>query len=619
MFKNLKIRNKLFAAFGIVIVVNMIVTGVFFVVLNSITTNFAAFHDEAFQLSQETSALKADINEMSNSVCKAIIATTKEDAEAYISATNEQKERLQSRIDYLREHACSDEFTAKLDELQERVDLFNTRTTKLFGYCRELRTDWAIEMYAAQFNDLLIEVGAITDELNLMAEQNADVLYEGTQGMVSMGKAIITAISVACLVIAVATALVITKTLVTPIRQLETAAKGLAEGKLKEAGSVITYQSRDELGHLAEEMRFSMATIDGYVAEISGLLEQLAGGDLTISRDQITDYLGDFASIKESMGTILVSFNTAITDIYNASLQVDVGSDQVSSGAQALSQGATEQASAVEQLSATITEVASHVNANAENAANASRMSNEAGAGVMESNKYMAQLMQAMEEIDRTTGQIEKIIKTIEDIAFQTNILALNAAVEAARAGAAGKGFAVVADEVRSLAAKSAEAAKNTNNLIGSTVGAVRNGMNVAGETERALREVVEKAGNVDAKIKEIAVLSAEQAEKIEQISNGIEQIAAVVHNNSATAEQSAAASEELASQAALMKDQISKFKLYEGDDYVQEIPEEEYSGYSEQTVYPEYSEDAPVTSESETSEEEVVYERKYESFSDKY
>lgn len=562
MFKNLKIRNKLFAAFAIVILFSMLCTGVFFMAINGITDNFAAFHDEAFQLSKETSTLKSDINEMSNTVCKAIIATTKEDAEAYISATNEQRASLQERMDYLRENTCSDEFTAKLDQLQEQIDLFDKRSTKLFGYCRELRTQWAIEMYAAQFNDLLIEVGVLTDELNVMAEQNADTIYDGTISMVSMGKVVITVISVISLFVAVFTALAITKILVNPIRQLEAVAKDLAKGKLKGAAETVTYQSRDELGVLADEMRFSMATMDGYVTEISALLEQLAAGDLTISYDQITDYLGDFASIKESMGTILKSFNTTITDIYNASLQVDVGSDQVSSGAQALSQGATEQASAVEQLSATITEVASHVNANAENAANASRMSNEAGAGVMESNQYMAQLMQAMEEIDRTTGQIEKIIKTIEDIAFQTNILALNAAVEAARAGAAGKGFAVVADEVRSLAAKSAEAAKNTNNLIGSTVGAVRNGMNVAGETERALREVVEKAGAVDTKIKEIATLSAEQAEKIEQISNGIEQIAAVVHNNSATAEQSAAASEELASQATAMKQMIEQFKL---------------------------------------------------------
>ena len=578
MFKNLKIRNKLLVAFGVMIAVSMICTGLFFLVLNGTVSNFTAFHDEAFALSKETYTLKADINEMSNTVCKAIIATSKEDAEAYIQATEEQRAQLQESIDYLREHSFSDAFDAKLDELQAQVDLFDKRSTKLFGYCKELRTQWAIEMYDTQLNDLLVEVAVITDALNEMAERNADVIYDDTINMITKGKAAISAISVVSLAIAVAVALIVSKTLIAPIRQLEEATKSLARGELRSAAEIITYQSRDELGHLAEEMRFSMENISSYIAEISALLEQLSGGDLTISRDAITDYLGDFATIKESMVTILTSFNTAITDIYNASLQVDVGSEQVSSGAQALSQGATEQASAVEELSATITEVASHVNANAANAATASKMSNEAGAGVAESNKDMQKLMAAMEEINRTTGQIEKIIKTIEDIAFQTNILALNAAVEAARAGAAGKGFAVVADEVRSLAAKSAEAAKNTNTLIGSTVGAVRNGMNVASETERALREVVEKAGAVDTRIREIAVLSAEQAEKIEQISNGIDQIAAVVHNNSATAEQSAAASEELASQAALMKEQIGKFRLYEGGDYMEPLPEEEYS-----------------------------------------
>lgn len=581
MFKNLKIRDKLFAAFGIAILSSVLCTGLFFLVINGTVNNFTSFHDEAFELSKETYTMRSEINALSNTICKAVMAPDKALAETYINATQDELLAVEEHVAHLSEHSFSEEFTGKLDELQSLIDNIEKRSGKLFELCKQLRTSWAIEMYYEQFDELLAQVGEVTDVLNELAEDNANLIYDDTLSMVDMSKMLITIVGVFCFVTVILVALAIVKMLVNPINQLKDVAAALAQGKLKGSSEIVTYQSRDELGQLADAMRFSMETLDSYVDEISAQLERLAGGDLTASRDEITDYLGDFASIKTSMVTILTSFNTAIMDIYTASLQVDVGSEQVSSGAQALSQGATQQASAIEELSATIAEVSNHVNANAQNAVNASKISNEAGNGIMESNKYMQQLMDAMEEINRTTGQIERIIKTIEDIAFQTNILALNAAVEAARAGAAGKGFAVVADEVRSLAAKSAEAAKNTNTLIGSTVGAVRNGMNVAEETSKALQEVVEKAHTVDQRVSEIAAGSAEQADKIEQISNGIEQIAAVVHNNSATAEQSAAASEELAGQAALMKEQIGKFKLYDGSS--------EQSNYKRESYVPAY------------------------------
>ena len=581
MFKNLKIRDKLFAAFGIAISLLVVCGVMFFIVLNLTANNFTVFHDEAFAVSKQTNAVKADINRVSNSICKAVMAPSKELAETYIGETESEIEDLKKSLSVLRDAVASDDFRSMIDELQAMIADIEKRSVKLFDLCRQQRTSWAIEMYYEQFDELLVQVDRVTTALNQLAERDAGIIYSDNKEVIGIGKALISVVCIVCFAVVIVVALVITKRLVTPINQLKDVAAALAQGKLKGADEIVTYESRDELGQLADAMRFSMETIDGYVEEISAKLERLAGGDLTISRNEITDYLGDFASIKTSMVTILTSFNTAIMDIYTASLQVDVGSEQVSSGAQALSQGATQQASAIEELSATIAEVSNHVNANAQNAVNASKISNEAGNGIMESNKYMQQLMDAMEEINRTTGQIERIIKTIEDIAFQTNILALNAAVEAARAGAAGKGFAVVADEVRSLAAKSAEAAKNTNTLIGSTVGAVRNGMNVAEETSKALQEVVEKAHTVDQRVSEIAAGSAEQADKIEQISNGIEQIAAVVHNNSATAEQSAAASEELAGQAALMKEQIGKFKLYDGSS--------EQSNYKRESYVPAY------------------------------
>ena len=565
--RNLKIQGKLLAAFGFIMFLFVIAGGMFFIAIGGTQSNFENFHDEAFEMSKVTYGMYGSVNSLSSDLCNAIVAPDMEHANRYINSAKETLSELSDTVNYLRKNPISDEFANRVNELIGLINEFYSTSDYMFTLCIALRNEEATAMYIETFEPLLVRIREIVTAMNDETVVYADGIYASTINMIGVGKAIL---SVICIVSLAATVLIsfgITKALTKPIAELEQVAKALEQGKMKGASELVTYKSKDELGQLGAAMCFAMETLDGYVAEISALLQRMAGGDLTISENEITDYMGDFASIKESMQIILANFNTTIADIYTAAAQVDVGSDQVSSGAQALSQGATEQASAVEQLSATITDVSNHVNGNAQRAVHASKLSNEAGEGVAVSNKSMEHLMSAMEEINRTTGEIEKIIKTIEDIAFQTNILALNAAVEAARAGAAGKGFAVVADEVRSLAGKSAEAAKNTNKLIGGTVKAVKNGMNVAEETGKALNRVVEKSSDVSVQIAEIAKLSEEQAEMIAQISNGIEQIASVVHNNSATAEQSAAASEELASQAALMKELIGKFQLADNSD----------------------------------------------------
>jgi methyl-accepting chemotaxis protein len=370
-------------------------------------------------------------------------------------------------------------------------------------------------------------------------------------------------------------ALRVANPIVQPIVNLVKRIELLAEGDLHTEVPVI--RQNNEIGVLSQAFSNTIDTLVGYIGEISIVLDSLAEGDCTVETHE--DYKGDFVSIKTALNAIISNLNRMFSDINQSADQVASGADQVSSGAQALSQGATEQASSIEELSASITEIAGQVNQNATNSAAANKLSIEASAEVTRGNDQMQQMIGAMVEISESSKQIGKIIKTIEDIAFQTNILALNAAVEAARAGTAGKGFAVVADEVRNLASKSAEAAKNTTVLIEGSMKAVENGTKIADETGKSLSVIIEGVQKTSDLIAEISRSSNEQATSINQVTQGVDQISAVVQTNSATSEESAATSEELSGQAQVLKNTLAFLKLKDGSGSTQTAPESAKTG----------------------------------------
>lgn len=343
--------------------------------------------------------------------------------------------------------------------------------------------------------------------------------------------------------------------------------KNLAEGDISSPVTVV--QNKDETGVLSKSTSDLVKNLNRMISDVERMLGAMAEGKLNVDTEQnASAYVGDFTDLLSSTRTITKELSHAMSRIDTAAEQVSAGSDQVSSGAQGLSQGATEQASSIQELAATITEISGKTEENLADCIKAKESVDETARLMTAANTQMQNMTVAMGRISDASEKIEKIIKAIEDIAFQTNILALNAAVEAAKAGEAGKGFAVVAEEVRNLAAKSQDAVKSTAALIGESSDAVQDGIRITNETAATLEKVVESSNQVNAIVSKVAESSDMQAISIQQVTVGIDQISSVVQNNSATAEESAAASEELNSQAQLLKTLVERFEITpEGSD----------------------------------------------------
>lgn len=315
----------------------------------------------------------------------------------------------------------------------------------------------------------------------------------------------------------------------------------------------------DEIGRLSESVRSSVYSLKDIIGDITHILTEVSAGNLAVSVKG--DYIGDFRFIREALEQIIGSLNDTLKQISISAEQVSSGSEQVSAGAQTLSNGATEQAGSVEELAAVINDLSQKITTNADRASEGSRLAANVGEEAIKSDGRMQELQGAIHNIKTSTFKIREIVRTIEDIAFQTNILAINAAVEAARAGEAGKGFAVVAGEVRNLAAKSAQASRNTADLINHSLKAVEDGTQIVDATAVSMRNALSGVQHVVKTMDDIASASREQAYSVEQVTREMEQIAGVIQENSSTAEESAAASEELSAQAMLLKGLIERFR----------------------------------------------------------
>ena len=561
MLKNMKIGPRLVAAFIIVAIIAS-TSGIISIFTTTridrnygdALTNFGFAQGDigkAMLVISDSKRAVRDIVSCTNQKyidnAKADLAANSEKYNTYATAVEKTLTTADTKALYAK---ASEAIARYRDKRQEVITMGDTTDPVQSAKAREIMMEELDPIYDEVYNawsDIMnykVNYGK-TQSDNLTRSSNITVVFN-------------IVLACAAMILAVLFGILISNGISRPIKNCVDRLELLSAGDLHTP--VAASDAKDETGIMLRALKDTTDFINMIISEIDRELGEMARGNLDISSD--IDFKGDFKALMRSIDAIVVSLNDTLGQINQASDQVSSGSDQVSSGAQALSQGATEQASSVEELAATIAEISEQVKKNAQNAQSARNESMQASEEISVSNQQMQEMIDAMSQISSKSNEIGKIIKTIEDIAFQTNILALNAAVEAARAGAAGKGFAVVADEVRNLASKSAEAAKNTTVLIEETVGAVQNGTSIADRTAQSMLAVVDSSNRVTGLVDKISAASSEQAQSIAQVTSGVDQISSVVQTNSATAEESAAASEELSGQASMLKQLVGQFRL---------------------------------------------------------
>ncbi len=559
--RNLKIRLKLYILIGVALVGMFIIGGMSFVLMgrlndmtNDISTSWLPSVDTARDLTATLSNIR--LNELG--YLTAISDDVEESSLQYLEKEKGDLETLLNTYEGL----IDEEERSFYENALSLWTQYRDADEEMLALAKQGRTEDARAILEGKCVGLYNSLNSAFQDIVAYNTEGSDAAAEESLSIYRTAIGLMTAIIVAIILVGVFFSFVVIRLIKTPISEIENAALKIAEGDLDVE---ISYTSRDELGVLAEQVRRLIHKLQVIIDDENKFLAKMAAGDFTVDSVCEEEYTGGFYPLLVSFRGIAEKLNDTMLQISQSSSQVAGGAEQVSNGAQALSQGATEQASSIQELAASINDISDKVNQNADNAREANTVVGSVSTEMNMSNEKMQQMMQAMGDISNCSNEIGKIIKTIEDIAFQTNILALNAAVEAARAGSAGKGFAVVADEVRNLASKSAEASQNTSALIENSLKAVENGTQIAGETAQSMLQAVNAVNEMTGIIGQISEASSNQADAISQITTGIDQISSVVQTNSATAEESAAASEELSSQSQLMKSLVGRFKLKDG------------------------------------------------------
>lgn len=566
--RNLPIERKMRRSIGVVTLTAIVIGIILLSGMYYISSNIKAIFQGPMTNISDVADVKYGLTDLQRAINRLIAEGGSSLASNYTTfeqSVEKDVNTVKTAVASMEKHFKTAEGKKLLAELESKINEGESVRPQLMTLLKNGKFDEAYDLNYNTYLPIVNEIKELTVDIEALVNSNGQSYYVRSI-TISWVLLVIGIVIIICLMVFSSyITKVVTGVLSEPIKQMEEAANLMYHGDMS-AWNLITYHSEDELGSVAHSLRGTMKNLNDYVTEISDTLREIAKGDLTKDSNEITDFLGDFVSIKESFVYILKHFNTTLTNIQRTSTQVETGASEISKAAADLATGATEQASAVEELTATVETVSSLANKSAASTQEAYDNILKAAADAEDERKKMDSLIEEMKSIIEISKKIEEITSTIEDIASQTSLLALNASIEAARAGDAGRGFAVVAEQIGKLASDSSESAVSTRKLIVETIEEINKGNDITASVAVAFENTINEMQKFADVAKSTNEAAKGQAEALSQIEAGIEQISGVTQATAASTQESSAISEHLSDRAEELDHLVKEFVLYKSE-----------------------------------------------------